>query len=92
MLDDLLVNGDTLIPFGKEAPDYALMGRVGNVLLVNGEPRYTLPREDGRGRALLHHQRLQLAHLQRVVRRRADQSASRRTSAGSSTRSGCRAW
>ena len=41
-LDDLLVNGDTLIPFGKEAPDYALMGRVGNVLLVNGEPRYSL--------------------------------------------------
>ncbi len=42
MLDDLLVNGDTLIPFGKEAPNYALMGRVGNVLLVNGEPRYAL--------------------------------------------------
>ena len=42
VLDDLLVNGDTLIPFGKEAPDYALMGRVGNVLLVNGEPRYAL--------------------------------------------------
>ncbi|MGH7616468.1 MAG: multicopper oxidase family protein [Gemmatimonadaceae bacterium] len=42
MLDDILVNGDTLIPFGKEAPDYVLMGRVGNVLLVNGEPRYTL--------------------------------------------------
>ncbi|HMA23464.1 MAG TPA: multicopper oxidase family protein, partial [Gemmatimonadaceae bacterium] len=42
VLDDLLVNGDTLIPFGKEAPDFALMGRVGNVLLVNGEPRYSL--------------------------------------------------
>ena len=42
MLSDLLVNGDTLIPFGKEAPDFALMGRVGNVLLVNGEPRYGL--------------------------------------------------
>jgi len=42
MLDDLLINGDTLIPFGREAPDYALMGRVGNVLLVNGEPGYTL--------------------------------------------------
>ncbi len=42
LLDDLLVNGDTLIPFGKEAPDFALMGRVGNVLLVNGEPRYSL--------------------------------------------------
>ena len=47
LLDDLLVNGDTLIPFGKEAPDYALMGRVGNVLLVNGEPRYTLRAKKG---------------------------------------------
>ena len=42
VLDDLLINGDTLIPFGKDAPDFALMGRVGNVLLVNGEPRYSL--------------------------------------------------
>ena len=25
VLDDLLVNADTLIPFGKEAPDFALM-------------------------------------------------------------------
>ena len=57
MLDDLLVNGDTLIPFGKEAPDFALMGRVGNVLLVNGEPRVHAAREEGRGRALLPHER-----------------------------------
>jgi FtsP/CotA-like multicopper oxidase with cupredoxin domain len=42
VLDDLLVNADTLIPFGKEAPDFALMGRVGNVLTVNGETRYSL--------------------------------------------------
>jgi FtsP/CotA-like multicopper oxidase with cupredoxin domain len=41
-LDDLLMNGDTLIPFGREAPDFALMGRVGNVLMVNGEPGYSL--------------------------------------------------
>jgi len=47
VLDDLLVNGDTLIPFGKEAANYALMGRVGNVLLVNGEPRYTLRAKKG---------------------------------------------
>ena len=47
LLDDLLVNGDTLIPFGKEGPDYALMGRVGNVLLVNGEPRYALRAKRG---------------------------------------------
>jgi suppressor of ftsI len=42
MLSDLLMQADTLIPFGGEAPDFALMGRVGNVLLVNGEPNYTL--------------------------------------------------
>ena len=38
MFGDLLVNADTLIPYGKEAPTFALSGRVGNVLLVNGEP------------------------------------------------------
>jgi suppressor of ftsI len=42
LFGDLLVNGDSLIPFGKEAPDYVLMGRVGNVLLVNGVPRDTM--------------------------------------------------
>ncbi|HET9150315.1 MAG TPA: multicopper oxidase family protein [Gemmatimonadales bacterium] len=42
MLSDLLVNGDTLIPFGKETPDFALMGRVGNVPLVNGEPDWRM--------------------------------------------------
>jgi len=42
VLDDPLVNGDSLIPFGKDAPDFALMGRVGNVMLVNGDPRYSL--------------------------------------------------
>jgi len=47
VLDDLLINADTLIPFGKEAPDFALMGRVGNVLTVNGEPRYGLRAKKG---------------------------------------------
>lgn len=42
VLSDLLINADTLIPFGREAPDFALMGRTGNVLLVNGEPDYRL--------------------------------------------------
>jgi FtsP/CotA-like multicopper oxidase with cupredoxin domain len=39
-LGDILMQADTLIPFGKAGPDFALMGRVGNVLLVNGEPHY----------------------------------------------------
>jgi len=43
VLSDLLVNSDTLIPFGRERPDFALMGRVGNVLLINGATDYRLP-------------------------------------------------
>jgi len=42
VLGDLLMQADTLIPYGGEAPDFALMGRVGNLLLVNGEPDYAL--------------------------------------------------
>ena len=47
VLDDLLVNADTLVPFGEDGPTFALMGRVGNVLLVNGEPRYALRARKG---------------------------------------------
>ena len=42
MLDDLLVGDDGLVPFGRESPTHALMGRFGNVYLVNGEPSYRL--------------------------------------------------
>ncbi|MDQ6886178.1 MAG: multicopper oxidase domain-containing protein [Gemmatimonadota bacterium] len=42
MLDDLLLGGDGPAPYGVEAPINALMGRFGNVFLVNGEPHYTL--------------------------------------------------
>ncbi len=41
MLDDLLVGDDGLVPFGAEHATHALMGRFGNVFLVNGEPRWT---------------------------------------------------
>lgn len=47
VLSDLLINADTLIPYGKETADFALMGRVGNVLLVNGLPDYRLPVHQG---------------------------------------------
>ena len=36
MLDDLLVGDTGLVPFGREVATHALMGRFGNVLLVNG--------------------------------------------------------
>lgn len=42
ILDDLLFDEAGLFPFGEEAPTHALMGRFGNVLLVNGRPDYEL--------------------------------------------------
>ena len=42
MLDDLLMDDDGLTPWGASSPTHALMGRFGNVMLVNGEPRYDL--------------------------------------------------
>jgi len=42
MLDDLLVTETGLMPWGREAPTHALMGRFGNVFLINGEPDWTL--------------------------------------------------
>jgi suppressor of ftsI len=42
ILSDLLLDGDSVMPFGKDAPNFALMGRFGNVLLVNGQPRWHL--------------------------------------------------
>ncbi|MGH7499751.1 MAG: multicopper oxidase family protein, partial [Gemmatimonadales bacterium] len=42
ILDDLLVNASGLVPMGGEAPTHALMGRFGNLMLVNGEPDYRL--------------------------------------------------
>ena len=42
ILDDLLVGESGLIPFGRESPTHALMGRFGSLFLVNGEPDYRL--------------------------------------------------
>ncbi len=42
MLDDLLVGPSGPIPLGRESPTHALMGRFGNLFLVNGEPDYRL--------------------------------------------------
>jgi len=47
VLSDIMIHADTLIPFGKEGPDFALMGRIGNVPLVNGEPRVELTAHRG---------------------------------------------
>jgi len=42
IFDDLLLGDDGLVPYGRSAVTHALMGRFGNVLLVNGEPTYHL--------------------------------------------------
>ncbi len=42
MLDDILVGDDGLVPLGLESPTHTLMGRFGNLLLVNGEPDWRL--------------------------------------------------
>jgi suppressor of ftsI len=43
MLDDLLLNdAGELVPYGSDTPTHALMGRFGNLFLVNGEPAYSL--------------------------------------------------
>jgi FtsP/CotA-like multicopper oxidase with cupredoxin domain len=41
-LDDVLLGADWLTPFGAGAPTHALMGRFGNVFLLNGEAGYSL--------------------------------------------------
>ena len=47
ILDDVLLDDGRLVPFGREGPTHALMGRFGNTMLVNGEPWYQL--RAGRG-------------------------------------------
>jgi len=41
-LDDLLIDDQGMIPWGAESPTHALMGRFGNVMLVNGKSDHTL--------------------------------------------------
>jgi len=42
ILDDLLMDSNGLLPYGDESPTHALMGRFGNVMLVNGTTDYEL--------------------------------------------------
>jgi FtsP/CotA-like multicopper oxidase with cupredoxin domain len=42
MLDDLLVDDEGILPYGADVANYAIMGRFGNLFLVNGEPDYQL--------------------------------------------------
>jgi FtsP/CotA-like multicopper oxidase with cupredoxin domain len=47
VLDDLLMDDQGLLPWGDEAPTHALMGRFGNVMLVNGRTGYRLSAKKG---------------------------------------------
>ena len=53
ILDDLLLDRAGPVPFGEESSNFALMGRFGNILLVNGEPEYRL--SVGRGEIVRFH-------------------------------------
>ena len=46
-LDDLLVGEQGLLPFGLEEATHVLMGRFGNVFLVNGEPDWQVDARRG---------------------------------------------
>lgn len=41
MLDDIEITHEGLVPFGRERASHALMGRVGNVFLVNGQTNWS---------------------------------------------------
>jgi suppressor of ftsI len=50
LLDDLLLAEDGIVPYGADSPTDALMGRFGNVLIVNGEADHRI---DVRAREVL---------------------------------------
>ncbi len=47
MLDDLLIDEAGLFPYGAERATHALMGRFGNVMLVNGEADWRMEARKG---------------------------------------------
>ena len=46
-LNDILLAGNDVAPYDKERVNYTLMGRFGNVMLVNGEEQYSLKVNQG---------------------------------------------
>jgi len=47
VLDDLLLQNKQIVPYGKENANFALMGRFGNTILINGHTRYNLQVKKG---------------------------------------------
>ncbi|MBI3671815.1 multicopper oxidase domain-containing protein, partial [Candidatus Azambacteria bacterium] len=46
-LDDILIENGKPVPFYKEKKDHVLMGRYGNLMLVNGDDKYRLEAKSG---------------------------------------------
>ena len=47
VLDDILMDEQGALPWGESAPTHALMGRFGNVMMVNGETNHQLSVKQG---------------------------------------------
>jgi FtsP/CotA-like multicopper oxidase with cupredoxin domain len=47
VLDDILMDEQGALPWGESAPTHALMGRFGNVMMVNGETNHQLSAKQG---------------------------------------------
>ncbi len=47
ILDDLLVENGQNVPYGRDHANFAIMGRYGNQMLVNGRTDYRLAAEEG---------------------------------------------
>lgn len=47
ILDDIALDKDGMLPFDAKVADHTLMGRFGNVMLVNGETDYKLQAKQG---------------------------------------------
>jgi len=47
ILDDFLMDGQGPFPWGRDAPTHTLMGRFGNVMLINGHTGYRLALDRG---------------------------------------------
>jgi FtsP/CotA-like multicopper oxidase with cupredoxin domain len=47
IVDDILLNRGDVVPYGKDSSNFGLMGRYGNVMLVNGQTDYKLDAKKG---------------------------------------------
>ncbi|NND73231.1 MAG: multicopper oxidase family protein [Rhodothermales bacterium] len=47
LIDDILLDESGVIAYGRDEANFALMGRFGNTILVNGDPAYSLDVKQG---------------------------------------------